>query len=77
MSKSFATITNDVSKALGTLRKEVPDTMQGFNAMSKAALAPGALSALEKELIALGVCAYMATNPPSCRPPKLLALGRN
>lgn len=55
MSKSFSTITGDVSKALGTLRKEIPETMQGFNAMSKAALTVGALSALEKELIALAI----------------------
>jgi len=55
MSKSFSTITGDVSKALGTLRKEIPETMQGFNAMSKAALTAGALSALEKELIALAI----------------------
>lgn len=47
MSKSFTTITTDVSKALATLRKEIPETMQGFGAMSKAALAPGALSALD------------------------------
>ena len=39
MSKSFTTITGDVSKALATLRKEIPDTMQGFNAMAKGALA--------------------------------------
>ena len=55
MSKSFSTITGDVSKALGTLRKEIPETMQGFNAMSKAALTAGALSALETELIALAI----------------------
>jgi AhpD family alkylhydroperoxidase len=55
MSKSFSTITGDVSKALGTLRKEIPETMQAFNAMSKAALTAGALSALEKELIALAI----------------------
>lgn len=55
MSKSFTTITGDVSKALASLRKEIPETMQGFNAMAKAALAPGALSALEKELIALAI----------------------
>ena len=55
MSKSFNTITNDVSKALGTLRKEIPDTMQGFSALSKGALAAGALSALDKELIALAI----------------------
>lgn len=55
MSKSFTTITRDVSQALGTLRRETPDTMQGFSALSKAALAPGALSALDKELIALAI----------------------
>ena len=55
MSKSFTTITSDVAKALGTLRKEIPETMQGFNALSKAALASGALSALDKELIALAI----------------------
>ena len=55
MSKSFSNITRDVSKGLGTLRNEIPETMQGFNAMAKAALAPGALSALDKELIALAI----------------------
>jgi len=53
MSKSFSTITHDVAKALGTLRHDIPETMQGFNAMAKSALAPGVLSALDKELIAL------------------------
>ena len=55
MSKSFTTITHDVSKALATLRNEIPETMQGFNTLAKAALAPGALPALEKELIALAI----------------------
>ncbi|MBP6708091.1 MAG: carboxymuconolactone decarboxylase family protein [Candidatus Accumulibacter sp.] len=55
MSKSFTTITQDVSKGLGTLRHEIPETIQGFNAMAKAALAPGVLSALDKELIALAI----------------------
>ncbi|WP_374683190.1 carboxymuconolactone decarboxylase family protein [Accumulibacter sp.] len=55
MSKSFDTITHDVSKALGTLRHEIPETIQGFNALAKAALAPGVLSALDKELIALAI----------------------
>ncbi|MDA0191045.1 MAG: carboxymuconolactone decarboxylase family protein [Proteobacteria bacterium] len=55
MSKSFATLTHDVSQALGTLRGEIPETMQGFNALAKAALAPGALGTLEKELIALAI----------------------
>ncbi|HMV05891.1 MAG TPA: carboxymuconolactone decarboxylase family protein [Accumulibacter sp.] len=55
MSKSFSTITHDVSKALGTLRHDIPETIQGFNALSKAALSPGVLSALDKELIALAI----------------------
>lgn len=55
MSKSFSTITHDVAKALSTLRHDIPETMQGFNAMARAALAPGVLSALDKELIALAI----------------------
>jgi AhpD family alkylhydroperoxidase len=55
MSKSFVAITNDVSKALETFRVAAPDTMQGFNSMAKSALKAGALSALEKELIALAI----------------------
>ena len=53
--KSFKQITDDVSKALNTLRKEVPDTMQGFGAMSKASMKAGVLSELDKELIALAI----------------------
>ncbi len=55
MSKSFVQITTDVSRALGTLRKEIPDTMQGFSAMARGALQDGALSELQKELIALAI----------------------
>lgn len=55
MSKSFTEITRDVSQALGALHKEAGGTMQGFGAMAKSALAPGVLSALDKELIALAI----------------------
>lgn len=55
MAKSFVEITQDVSRALESLRAEAPDTMQGFNAMSRGALKDGALSKLQKELIALAV----------------------
>ena len=55
MSKSHVQLTNDVSKALATLRKEIPDTMQGFGAMAKSSLKDGALSELHKELIALSI----------------------
>lgn len=55
MSKSFVQITTDVSRALGTLRKEIPDTMQGFGTMAKGALQDGAMTELQKELIALAI----------------------
>lgn len=55
MSKSFVQITQDVSKALESLRAEAPETMQGFGAMARSALKDGALSTLQKELIALAV----------------------
>ncbi|HRP97842.1 MAG TPA: carboxymuconolactone decarboxylase family protein [Rhodocyclaceae bacterium] len=53
--KSFVQITSDVSKGLEALRREAPETMEGFGAMAKAALKEGALSALHKELIALAI----------------------
>ncbi|HNA02594.1 MAG TPA: carboxymuconolactone decarboxylase family protein [Rhodocyclaceae bacterium] len=55
MPKSFVQITQDVSKALESLRAEAPETMQGFSAMARGALKDGALSTLQKELIALAV----------------------
>lgn len=55
MSKSFVTITNDVSKAVGQMRKEIPDVMKGFYAMSESALKGGAIDPLHKELIALAI----------------------
>jgi len=53
--KSFVQITQDVSKALESLRAEAPETMQGFSTMARGALKDGALSTLQKELIALAV----------------------
>jgi AhpD family alkylhydroperoxidase len=55
MSKSFAQITSDVSKALETFNAEASETMKGFTAMAKSSLKAGALGALEKELIALAI----------------------
>ena len=46
MSKSHVQLVGDVSKALATLRKEIPETMQGFGAMAKSSLQDGALSEL-------------------------------
>lgn len=54
-SKSFSTITSDLTKALGTLRKEIPDTMQGFSVLHNGAMKAGVLSELDKELLALAI----------------------
>lgn len=53
--KSFVQITRDVSKSLETLRAETPEAMSGFSQLARAALRDGALSALNKELIALAI----------------------
>ena len=55
MGKSFKTITQDISKTLTAFRKETPAAMAGFDAMAKSAMAEGALSALNKELIATAI----------------------
>ena len=54
-SKSFVTITTDLTKAIGTLRKAVPEAMQGFSALHNGAMKGGALSELDKELLALAI----------------------
>ncbi len=54
-SKSFKQITQDINQALGTFHKGAASTMAGFGAMANAALAPGVLSELDKELIALAI----------------------
>lgn len=52
---SYQDLTRDVSKNLVALRTHTPDVMQGFGALSKAALAPGALDEKTKELIAMAI----------------------
>jgi AhpD family alkylhydroperoxidase len=54
-SKSFKQITQDLNQAIATFRGAQPDTMAGFSAMAKSAMAPGVLSALDKELLALAI----------------------
>ena len=54
-SKSFVTVTSDIAKGLATLRKEIPDTMQGFSALHNGAMKGGVLSELDKELLALAI----------------------
>lgn len=54
-SKSYRALTTDLTRALGTLRKELPEATQGFSAMHNGAMKNGALSELQKELIALAI----------------------
>ena len=55
MSKSFKTITQDISQSLKQFRKEAVAPMEGFDAMAKSAMAEGVLSTLQKELIATAI----------------------
>lgn len=59
MSKSYKDIIGHTSAWMAPLRKEVPETMRGFGALSQAAMADGVLDKKTKELIAmaLGVAA--------------------
>ena len=61
----YTALTRETSRNLAPLRAKLPDVMQGFGALSKAALAPGALDAKTKELIAMaiGVAVYMGGGP--------------
>jgi AhpD family alkylhydroperoxidase len=53
-STDYKALTQGISSHIGELRASV-QVMQGFNALGKAALAPGAIDARTKELIALAI----------------------
>jgi AhpD family alkylhydroperoxidase len=55
MSKDFKSITSDISAGTAELRKLIPDTMNSFGAMSKAATQTKVLDEKTKELIALAL----------------------
>ena len=58
--RPYETLTRDISRQLAVLRSDVPGVMKGFGDLSRASMAPGALSEKTKELIALalGVAAH-------------------
>ena len=60
MDKNYPELTRQISANLEKLRKDIPDTMQGFSALAQAATRDGALDKKTKELIALalGVAAH-------------------
>jgi AhpD family alkylhydroperoxidase len=53
--KDYPRITADISANLKTLRRDIPETMQGFSAMARAAVKSQALDGKTKELIALAL----------------------
>ena len=53
--QSYQELTRDISRNLTALRTHNVEVMQGFGALSKAALAPGALDEKTKELIAMAI----------------------
>lgn len=55
MTKSYKQIIGDIGTMTAKIRHEAPGTLDGFNAMAKAAMADGALSPGTKELIALAI----------------------
>jgi len=55
MSATYTQYTSELSSSIGSLRKDIPNVMQGFSAMAGAALEDGALSKKTKELIALSI----------------------
>lgn len=55
MSKDYAAIIAGISEKTKALRTDIPEVMQGFDAMAKAASKDGVLSAKVKEFIALAI----------------------
>lgn len=55
MPKDFHAVIADISAYTAELRKLIPETMQGFHGMAKAADKDGALTEKTKELIALAL----------------------
>ena len=53
--ESYDEHTRAISRNLADLRSHHPELMQGFGALSRAAMAPGALDEKAKELIALAI----------------------
>jgi AhpD family alkylhydroperoxidase len=60
MNGNYKELTGEIRSYIGELRGEVPEVMQGFNALNAAAIKSGALDSKTKELIALalGVAAH-------------------
>lgn len=64
MTDSYVALTKDLQTHLATLRKELPDVLQGFTSLAQAANKEGALDKKTKELIAMALA--VANRCPGC-----------
>lgn len=64
MTQKFNDITKNINTQLAKMRKEMPEVMAGFSALSQAATKEGALSKKTKELIAMALA--VANHCPGC-----------
>ena len=64
MSDKYTQLTVDISTQLAKFRKEIPEVMAGFAALSQAASKAGALDKKSKELIAIALA--VANRCPGC-----------
>jgi len=64
MSKKFNELTTGIGTQLAKMRKEMPDVMAGFAALSSAATKDGVLDKKTKELIAMALA--VANHCPGC-----------
>ncbi len=63
MAKSYKDIIADTSSHIAKLRKDIPEVMQGFYALSTAAGKAGALDEKTKELIAMALSVAARCDP--------------
>lgn len=64
MSDKYTEITREISTQLTKIRKELPEVMAGFSALSQAATKEGVLNKKTKELIAMALA--VANRCPGC-----------
>jgi AhpD family alkylhydroperoxidase len=64
MSDKFGQLTQGISAQLAKMRKEMPELMTGFSALSQAANKEGVLNKKTKELIAMALA--VANHCPGC-----------
>lgn len=63
MTKSYKSITAEVSASLAKLRADIPETTRGFSALAQAAGKSGTLDKKTKELIAMALSVSARCDP--------------